>query len=120
MIFENEEHESLYEKYMLSMPSHDCYHKALAYLMALLDDMGDSHGIRIYDKVEDCIKPEVLHEGWQTGSSKKATRLAFNLFTDGSEWTDDLEHLTPVEVFADAQWRQYFFEAVKIRFEDVK
>lgn len=120
MIFENDLHKVKYKEYLLSMPDKDCYHMALAYIMGLLDDMGDQHGIRLYDKDKDCIRPETLHEAWQTGASVKATRLAFNLFTDETMWSDpeDIAKLSPAEIFSNAQWRPYFIEAVRIRFED--
>ena len=35
------------------------------------------------------IKPECLHQGWQTSGSVRVVRLAFNLYTDGTPSVDD-------------------------------
>ena len=33
---------------------------------------------RIYNFKTGCVKPECLHEGWQTSGSAKVVRMAFN------------------------------------------
>ncbi len=45
----------------------------------------------------------------------KTTRLAFNLFTDNTLWTDESEHLSPVELFS-CDYAPYYWQAIKIRF----
>lgn len=122
MLFENGKHEKLFYQYLEGMKEHDGNHAALAYLMALIDDDEGQNGMRLYHRSTDTIRPDALSEGWQTSSTVKATRLAFNLFTDGVQWSDpeDVALICPSEVFSNGQWRQYFFEAVRIRFEGIE
>lgn len=48
----------------------------------------------------DCIHSNVLAAAWQIRTSMKTTRLAFNLFTDSTAWTDDPERLSLAELFS--------------------
>ena len=40
-----------------------------------------SHVTEIFDFEQKCLKTECLKAGWQTSSSEKAIRMAFNLFS---------------------------------------
>ena len=60
----------------------DCYHKALIYILGISEDTRN-HFSQIYDIKSGYIKPECLHQGWQTSGSVRVVRLAFNLYTDG-------------------------------------
>ena len=84
MIYRNEKHKNDYESILSRMNINDCYHRSLAYLLAL-DTVLFEHIETLYDFQEDGIKLEGLHKGFQTGTSKKTTRLAFNLW-NGCTW----------------------------------
>lgn len=57
------------------MRNTDPYHLSAAYLMALVPMPADD----VFDFRYSHIKPDGLYAPWQTGSSRKATRL-WNLF----------------------------------------
>ncbi len=93
----------------------DPYREALAYLIALTDDTYN-HRHQLYNEEERCIIPEAVKEEWQTGSTLKLTRLAFNLFTASINWCEDGEenYCTPDYIF-DSSDAPYFVEAVRLR-----
>lgn len=119
MKFQNERHEQQYYTLLSKMQKTDPYHKSAAYLMALADLVpGD-----VFDFSGDKIKPEGLDKGWQTGSSRKATRLMFNLWNgchkdvvaENPEETSG--YYAVDEIFCNAEYAPYFYEAIRIRFE---
>ena len=99
-----------------------------AYLLALNEDCR-SHINDLYDFEERVILPEGLDQDWQTHTSLKTTRLAFNLFNgycyDGQTYTDtegyknDLpsQYYCPVHLFA-CNYAPYYWEAIKIRYPE--
>ena len=98
----------------------DSYFRSFLYLCGLCPDTR-SHFQRLFDWREWCICPEALADGWQTGTSKKITRLAFNLWNGyGQEQPED-ERVSaaflPDEVFC-CEFQPYFFEAVRLRFPE--
>ncbi|MDE7327310.1 MAG: hypothetical protein K2N63_13725, partial [Lachnospiraceae bacterium] len=90
MVFANEEHEKFYYEKLQQVRYQDCYHKALIYILGISEDTRN-HFSQIYDIKSGYIKPECLHQGWQTSGSVKVVRLAFNLYTDGMPSVDDYE-----------------------------
>ena len=108
----------------------DCYHFSLAYLLAL-DKVLREHADEVFDFKEDGIKREGLHKAFQTGTSKKTTRLAFNLwngcYDDGETYTNKDGYKTelpssyynPDQIFNNTEYATYYWEAIKIRFEIV-
>lgn len=118
MNFQNEAHEKRYYDILNRMKTRDCYHKSAAYLMALRIMCPED----IFDFDEDIILHSGLHEPWQTHSTRKATRLMFNLWNG---WVRDEGNFdVPVspyyavdEIFCNAEWAPYFYEAIRIRFE---
>ena len=87
---------------------------AFAYLVTL-DPVCCDHIRKLYDFEDGCIHSDALTAAWQTGTSMKTTRLAFNLFTDNTAWTDAPERLSPVELFS-CDYAAYYWQAIKIRF----
>lgn len=87
IIFMDKRHEDLFYSYFQAMKTHDCYHGSAAYLLAL-DEVIRDHTKSVFDFKEDIIKPECISEPWQTGTSKKTTRLLFNLWN--GKYKDDI------------------------------
>lgn len=128
MKFKDEYHETLFRVIMQKMQSKDVYHQTVAYLIAL-DDVCKKHVEEIFDFKENVIKTESLKKAWQTGTSKKTTRLAFNLWngwdTDGESYTDDdgymnslpSRYYTVDNIFC-CSYAPYYWEAVKIRYPE--
>lgn len=131
MIYRNEKHKKDYESILSRMNINDCYHRSLAYLLAL-DTVLFEHIEAVYDFQEDVIKPEGLHKGFQTGTSKKTTRLAFNLWNgctdegetyvdrDGYESSLPSIYYSPEQIFNCTAYAPYYWQAVQLRFEMIK
>ena len=102
------------------MPCSDPERKALAYLFAV-DTVCFEHIRELYDFEGDCIKPDALDKGWQTGTSCKTTRLAFNLYNSfcSDRFENDMPSVsfTPVELFC-SEYSEYYVEALRIRFAE--
>ena len=75
-----------------------------------------NHVDRMFDFKERLIKPEALHEGWQTGGSARLTRLAFNLWNGYVEKGEE-SLSTPYEMF-DCGYAPYFYEAIRIKYPE--
>lgn len=120
MKFLDETHEQAYTALMQRMNAsdRDVYRQALAYLLTL-DTVCAEHIDNIYDFSEQCINPECLADGWQTSTSLKTCRLAFNLFTDGISWCDEENRslVTPAKLFC-CSLAPYYFEAIKLRYPE--
>lgn len=97
MEFVNDQHEQFFEAHTATTDENE--KKALIYTLGIDDDCR-SHFNRLYDTNTNCIRPEGLREGWQTGASRRITRLAFNLFTWQTIEGDDPANYTPIELFS--------------------
>ena len=75
IVFKDTEHENFYYTYLSKCRWQDVYHKALVYCLGLSDDTRKNVN-RIYDFKTGSIKPECLHEGWQTSGSGRIVRIA--------------------------------------------
>jgi hypothetical protein len=124
--FNGYEHEEAYYEICSRMRTLDDYHKSLAYLLAL-DTVCRDHTADIFDFNGDGINPDCIHSGWQTSTSRRTTRLAFNLWngrtTDGETYIDkngyeeDLpsHYYAPDEIFA-CSYAPYYWQAIKLRY----
>ena len=123
MKFRDTEHELTYNKILKKLENDECYHKSLAYLIAL-DTVCRQHISDMFDFEEDVIKPECcLNKPWQTGTSRKTTRLAFNLWNGYNSEGEPLEeeHLspnyTPEHIFS-CSYAPYYWQAIKLRYPE--
>lgn len=122
MIFRDDLHEKFYNENIAKTKAHDDpYRQALFYTLGLLDETR-RHIKSLYDFKERGIDFDGLFGGWQTSTSKKVTRMAFNLYNGfaghtGEEEIDKAENYSPYELF-DNSLMVYFFEAVKLRYRD--
>lgn len=126
--FMDDTHWQCFTAIITQMQQSDVYHMAVAYLLAL-DTVTRQHVSDIFDFEEDCIKLDALSKPWQTGTSCKTTRLAFNLWngccTNGDTYTDEegyTEDLPSREYGVDAifscEYAPYYWQAIKIRFPE--
>lgn len=126
MTFIDAEHAAFFDKFCGEMKRSDEYHEAVAYLFAL-DRVCREHIEDLFNFDEDCIVLEGLRKGWQTGTSVKTTRLAFNLWnghcSDGQKGKDkdgyevDLpsRYYAVDEIFC-CSYAPYYWEAIKLRY----
>lgn len=123
MIFKDKHHEDFYKQNIEKTNSYsDPYHKALFYTLGLMEETR-SNIKSLYDYQDRAINFEGLRMGWQTGTSKRLTRLAFNLFngfdgdTGKEEEKDDCRFYTPYYLF-DNGLALYMLEAIKLRYPE--
>lgn len=117
MMYYDEAHKAAYSALCAQMRYLDCYHRALAYLLAL-DEVLREHVADVYDCNEDCIRLDGLHQPWQTGTSAATTRLAFNVWNGfAGDDEDDASNYTPEQIFSRREYAPYYWQAIRIRFE---
>lgn len=121
ILYYDQEHENEFLTLLSSMKSHDEYHKAAAYLLTL-DRVLKNHITDVFDIDKDIILHEGLSKAWQTGTSKKTTRLLFNLWNSFMhENTEDFEnsvisrYYVVDEIFS-CNYMPYYIQALKFRF----
>lgn len=127
--FIDKEHEDLFIAILSKMKSKDCYHKSVAYLIAL-DTVCREHINDIFDFENNRIKPDtVFNHGWQTSSSRKTTKLAYNLWngycTDGDTYIDKngyksffISNEYAVDNIFCCSYAPYYWQAVQLRYPE--
>ena len=117
--FSDAEHKKLFQEILSRMKHNDPYHRSVAYLMALVPMVVED----VFDLRLSHIKPDGLYAGWQTSSSRKATRLMFNLW-NGCCVDQAAEHPEKTscyyavdEILDNYEYFPWFMEAIRIRFE---
>ncbi|MCL2752056.1 MAG: DUF6075 family protein [Firmicutes bacterium] len=103
----------------------DCYHRALVYTIGICDDTRKRFDL-MYDKEERHIIPGTINAAWQTGGSKKVTRLAFNLFTNRPATAyngtkkgnfEECQRYSVSDIFC-CEFAPYFIEAIRFRYPE--
>ena len=108
MIFYDDEHEEMFNKLCGKMPYLDGYHLSLAYLLTM-DAVLRYHIGALYDVKKDVIIFEGLSKPFQTHTSLKTTRLAFNL------WNGTVYDSDPPETYIDKMERKNMYQANTMR-----
>lgn len=126
MFFRDKKHELFYYNSLTRCQNEDCFHKALFYCLGI-DENTRNYVENIYDFASNTIHPEVINEPWQTSSSRQATRLAFNLFSNScpsldydSSFEEQLSECRKYSVsyIFSSPYALYFYEAIKIMYHD--
>ncbi|OPZ95037.1 MAG: hypothetical protein BWY74_00003 [Firmicutes bacterium ADurb.Bin419] len=122
--FKNKEHLEFFNN-CLAYPGipNDSYYKALFYTLGLTNETRKNIN-SLFDFERRTIDFNGFKKGWQTGTSKKVTRLAFNLF-NGSvcDSDEDFENnkVSPYyavdEIFC-CGLAPYFYQAIKLRYPE--
>lgn len=119
MKFYNEEHEKFYNEKVKLLSVKDPYRESLFYVLGLMEETRNNFN-KIYDTKENMINTEVLSEPWQTSGTLAITRLGFNLYNGytgrGVEDEEATKYVVD-EIFQHREFAEYFYEAIKIRFE---
>lgn len=128
IMFANKEHYDFFTQTSARL-NPDCYLLALIYTVGISANTRTRWG-SFYDERHREIKPGVIHEGWQTSGSMRITRLAFQLFTDGTPTAFEYdEHNERKENFRECQLYSvsdifccgdapFFVEAIKLRYPE--
>jgi len=123
--FVSAEHQNFYETQMLTK-SKDSYNRVLFYTLGMCENTRRNIN-RLYDATKRCILSGAINEGWQTSTSMKVTRLAFNLFTDSvsvvreesskSEIYTECSLYSVSDIFC-CEYAPYFVEAIRLRYPE--
>ena len=126
MKFIDEEHKKFWnEKYkeMKELGKTDVYYKALVYVLGICETTRKNFD-EIFDLKNGEINIDSLQGAYQTGTSIKVTRMAFNLWNncmyDSQEDIDKgrkSSGYSPSEIF-DCSYAPFFFEGIKIRYPE--
>ena len=117
MKFKDNAHRQFYD-YLFneSGSKNDGFHRGLFYLLSLLPDTR-RHINDLYDIKNDRIRPDGLTEPWQTGSSIRITRLAFNLYNGFTGREIEPESLYTANKLLDNPLCEYCLEACRLRYD---
>ena len=113
--FKSEEHRSFYYAMLDKCRVNDCYHRAFFYVMGLSGETR-AHIRNLFDFDEDCIRPAGLRGGWQTSTTIRICRMAFNLWNGHTETTERAAY-TPYERFC-CWCAPYFVEGIRLRYPE--
>lgn len=113
--FHDAEHEAFYYRMLNECRNADGYHRALFYTLGISKDTR-THIHDVFDSSNRGITPEGLSAPWQTGSSVRTCRLAFNLWNGWSQAGEE-RYSTPHELF-DCGFAPYFMEAIRLRYPE--
>lgn len=114
--FKCEAHRDFFVAMVNSLGSrNDVYHQPLFYLLGLTGETRRHYG-DIYDFDSHGIQLEGLYCDWQTGTTTRLTRLAFNLFNGWGEEGQEIQS-SPYYLF-DCSLAPYFAEAIKLRYPE--
>lgn len=114
-MFRDEEHERFYYESLRKSNCTDAYHRAVFYMLGISWETR-SHANELFDYSNDSIKPTGLIASWQTSSTIRISRLAFNLWNGRTEAGKE-RYSTPHELF-DCSYAPYFFEAIRLRYPE--
>lgn len=125
-MFYDKAHWQAFTECLSKMKQSDVYRISLAYLLTL-DTVTRKHITDCFDFNDGVIKIDALEKSWQTSTSLKTTRLAFNLWNgccdDGEEYTDTEGYKVPlpsnkyaVDQIFSSSLAEYYWQAVKLRF----
>ena len=115
ILFASKEHEAFYSDMLAATRNRDTFHKSFFYAMGISAETR-SHIRTLFDFKKDGIKPEGLSAVWQTGSTRRLCRLAFNLWNGWTEEGNE-NRSTPYELF-DCSFAPYFFEAIRLLYSE--
>ena len=121
--FVDEAHKAFYME-RSQTPKPDAYLRALLYTLGICSDTRRNFD-SIYDSGRREIIPDAIFQPWQTGSSLKVTRLAFQLFTDTAPTAflgdgrniDECMRYSVSDIFC-CSFAPYFFEAIYLRYPE--
>lgn len=127
MNFIDDEHKSFFENKMeelAKLGKKDVYYKSLVYTLGICETTRE-HFKEIFNIYQSEVNLDAIQKGWQTGTSEKVTRMAFNLWNHclmyDSEDDLDKEKISssyaPSEIFC-CSFAPYFWEAIKIRYPE--
>ena len=124
--FISNEHKQFYEEKINQLTEYrkkDVYYKSLIYTLGICKTTRENFR-QIFDIENGEININSICAAWQTGTSKKVTRMAFSLWNacmyDSEEEFENREkssYYNPSEIFC-CSYAPYFYEGIKIRYPE--
>ncbi len=111
--FNTMEHQCFYESMLNKVACYDVYHQAFFYCMGVCE-VTRKHIDELFDFDEGSIRIENIDKPFQTGTSYKVTRIAYNLWNGFIE-EEKSDYYTPSELFC-CEFAQEFQQAVRLRY----
>ena len=90
--FISEAHEKFYYEKIQKVREADVYHKALCYCIGMNEDTRRNVD-RIYNFKTGCVKPECLHEGWQTNPKLEIEGILLTMVDNRTNYAKDISAL---------------------------
>lgn len=123
MKFIDKDHKNFYKEKISEYGNVDCYYKALIYTLGICETTR-KHFKEIFGNRRE-INFDSLQSAWQTGTSEKVTRMAFNLWNSSSMFDSEKEceqgkiskEYSPSEIFC-CSYAPYFYEGIKLRYPE--
>ncbi len=113
--FANKEHKTFYYEMLAKTRNNDAYHQSFFYTMGICAETRRNIGT-LFDFKDSGIQPDGLSAPWQTGSTRRLCRLAFNLWNGWAEEGKE-RYSSPYDLF-DCSFAPYFFEAIRLRYPE--
>lgn len=121
--FVDDTHKAFYLEHSQKLKP-DKYLRALIYTLGICCDTRRKFN-SIYDNKKRCINLDAVRHPWQTGTSLKVTRLAFQLFTDSTPtaFLDDTHDIDECMLYSVSDifccgFAPYFIQAVNLRYPE--
>lgn len=126
MNFLNEEHELFFVnklKELYKQGKCDVYYQSLVYTLGVCETTRN-HFENIFDMKTGQINIDAINMAWQTSTSQKVTRMAFNLW-NGCMYDSEADieqkkrssEYSPDEIFS-CSYAPYFYAAIKLRYPE--
>lgn len=121
------EHEDFYKKHIAELEKigkADVYHKSAIYTLGICETTRSNFS-KILNLETDSTNIDSLQSAWQTGTSKRVTRMALNLWNSGNMYENRQaekedrvsKNYCVSELFCDG-YARYFMQAVKLRYPE--
>lgn len=126
MNFVDDEHKSFYESKLKELNKNgksDAYYKSLVYTLAICN-VTREHFADIFDMEKGEINIDSISAAYQTGTSAKITRLAFNLFngciydSEADLDNDKVSTYYSVSDIFNCSYAPYMYQAICIRYPE--
>lgn len=118
--FIDKSHEIFFKEKFQLISTKDCYTESLIYILGICPDTRENFDT-LFDIKNEEINISGLEKAWQTSTSLKVTRLAFNLFNDCIYDSDqDFKEqkistkYTPSEIFC-CNYARFFYQGIQLR-----
>jgi hypothetical protein len=113
VMFCSREHQEFFFDMMNRCKIKDSYCRAFFYITGIAEETR-KHIEKLFDFKRSGVIPEGINGGWQTSSTMRVCRLAFNLWNGYTEEGNE-EASTPYDLFC-CEFAPFFMEGIRLRY----